>query len=404
MHDIPKTMPDPASFRFAYDPGVIVYGRGCVNALAAELARIHGQRALVVAGKTTGTTPALIDPVRAGLGDRFVGTFAETTADKALDTAFDGAAQIREAHIDTVISLGGGASLDVAKIMSIIAADDRPRETIRSEFVATKTLGLRSPPLPIIAIPTTLAGADLSIPAGITDKTQAPVEGGVSDSRLMPAAVFYDPALIETTPHAILCASAMNGFDKGIESLYARNATPVTDATAHHGLALLAQGLPRLGAGQRDEATLHDAIVGTLLVQYGTSQIDGVMLSLIHAFGHGITRGYAVQQGGAHGIIAPHALNFLFARVDGRRQQLACTLGVESGGAPEAIAQRVVEAVVAIRDALALPARLSSIEDMRQDDLPEIAAKVQADAFMANAPAGLDATVADLEGVLRQAW
>ncbi len=397
-------MPDPAAFRFAYNPGAIIYVRGCTARLEAELARFGCRRALVVAGRTTGATPALIEPVRAGMGSRYAGTFAETTADKALATAFDGAARIREEGIDAVVSLGGGASLDVAKTMSLIATDDRSPEAIRAEFLETKTLRLHAP-LPLFVLPTTLAGADLSMVGGIVDKAaNPPVAGGVNDPRLMPAAVFYDPALFETTPHAVLCASAMNGFDKGIETLYARNATPITDATARHGLALLAKGLPGLGAGKRDAATLHDAIVGTLLVQYGTAQADGLTLSLIHAFGHGIARGYAVQQGGAHAIIAPHALEFLFSRVDGRCALLARALGGETDSASQASDRRVIDAVSAIRDALGLPTRLSSVEDMRQADLPAIAAKVHADAFMANAPDGLNATADDLEHVLRRAW
>jgi alcohol dehydrogenase class IV len=397
-------MPVTESFRFAYDPGTIVYGHDCITDLETELARLDCERVLVVTGETVGTTSAVIDPVREGIGDRLTDTFAETTPDKRLTTTLDGAERMREEDIDAVVSLGGGSSLDMAEIMSVIAAGDRSREAVRSEFVETGTITVPSEELvPIIAVPTTLAGADLSVVAGITERTDELIRGGVFDGRLMPAALFYDPALIETTPHEVLCASAMNGFDKGIESLYARNATPVTDSTASHGLSLLGRGLPCLGAGERDEETLHDAIVGTMLVQYGASKEDGTTLSLIHAFGHGIARGYAVQQGGAHGIIAPHALEFLFERVDGQRDLLADALGVESADADE-MAEAVVRAVADIRDALDLPTNLRSIEDMTEEDLPDIASDVHSDGFMANTPTGLDATEEDLEEVLREAW
>jgi hypothetical protein len=57
-----------------------------------------------------------------------------------------------------------------------------------------------------------------------------PASGGISDPQLMPQSVSYDPELFATTPKPILAASAMNGFDKGLETVYARNATPITDA------------------------------------------------------------------------------------------------------------------------------------------------------------------------------
>lgn len=393
------------SFRFEYDPGTLVYGRACIENLESELANLGSERALIVTGKTVGTTAEVINPVREGIGDRLGGTFAETSPDKRLSTALDGAERMREGDIDALVSLGGGSSLDVAKVMSAIAADERPREAIRSEFVEEGTITVSSEEFaPILAVPTTLAGADLSVVAGITERSDGLIRGGVFDGRLMPKALFYDPELVETTPHEVLCASAMNGFDKGIESLYARNATPVTDSTASHGLSLLGKGLPRLGAGEWDEETLHDSIVGTMLVQYGASRGEGTTLSLIHAFGHGIARGYAVQQGGAHAIIAPHALGFLFDRVDGRRDLLADALAVESNGDPDETAKRVVERVADIRTSLGLPTHLRSIEDMTEDDLPDIASAVHSDGFMANTPAGLDATEADLEGVLRDAW
>ncbi|UPM41861.1 iron-containing alcohol dehydrogenase family protein [Halocatena salina] len=391
------------SFRFEYEPGTIVYGRESVATMGEELARRDVDRALLVTGSTVGNTPSVVDPVREGVGDRLAGVFAKTTPEKRLNTVLDGVERLRTSDADAVVSLGGGSSLDVATVMSVLATDDRSRETIRSEFLES---GFISHPetdvLPVFVVPTTLAGADLSIAAGITaDPDDRPtVHGGVFDERLMPEALVYDPALIETTPHEILCASAMNGFDKGIESLYAPNRTPITDATAMRGLTLLAEGLPRLGSGAHDNA-LHDAIEGTILVQYGVSRNTGSTLSLIHAFGHGISRGYDVQQGAAHAIIAPHALELLFDRVDGRCAKIAAALGV---GASDDPATAVIDAVTDVRDSLGLPARLRSVPDLSREELSAVANAVVTDGLMENTPNGLDPTESEIKAVLENAW
>jgi alcohol dehydrogenase len=398
---------DADGFRFAYEPGTVVYGEGRVADLERELAAIGAERGLVVAGETVGTTDAVIGPVREGLGDRLAAVFAGTTPSKRLREAADAAAAFEEHDADAFVSLGGGSSLDVAKVASALVASGQPYEGALRNLEQAGTVPVPAGDLPpIVAVPTTLAGADLSVVAGITGKrdTEPVVRGGVFDGRLMPAALVYDPDLFRTTPHEVLCASAMNGFDKGLETVYARNSTPVTDSTALRGLRLLARGLPALGAGDRDADTMHDAVVGTVLVQYGASRSEGTTLSVIHAFGHGLARGYDLQQGAAHGVIAPHAVRDIFRAVDGRRDDLARALGVaDEADDPEATGEAVVAVIDDIRKALGLPERLRDTAIPRED-LTDIAEAVVEDGFMPNRPPGYDPGVKDIEAVLEAAW
>lgn len=394
-------------FRFDFDAPVIRSGTGAVDDVGGELDEHGLDRALVVCGSTVGRTPAVIDPVTEGLGDRLVGVFAETTPEKRLETAFDGVAAARRNDADVLVSLGGGSSLDVAKVVSLLSGDDREPEAVGRELAETGTISVSSEPLlPIVAVPTTLAGAEISNGAGVTASPESglvdrPVDGGVSDPGLMPAAVVYDPHLFATTPERILRASAMNGFDKGIEALYARNATPVTDATATRGLELLESGLRRMGREQVDEVVLDPVVAGTMLVQYGVSRPEGTMLSIIHAFGHGLTRAYDVQQGAAHGVVAPHVLRYVFDVVDGRRALLADALGVGDAANPAAA---VVERVEAVRDALSLPSRLRDVDGPEPEEFEAVAEAVVADSFVANAPPGLEPTVDEVVEVLHDAY
>ena len=414
-HVAPARISDP--FRFAYDPPALRCGRESARDLAAELAAHGLDRALVVCGQTVGSTPAVIDPVCEGLGDRLAGVFAETTPEKRLGTAADAADRLRTLDADCIVALGGGSSLDVAKQASVLAAraertladGDRSADAYAAagrEFVETRTLSVPDDPVPVVAVPTTLAGADVSQAAGATASPEnglvsEAVDGGLSGPGLLPVAVVADPALVATTPDSILAASAMNGFDKGIETLYASTATPVTDATAVRGLSLFRDGLLAFGAGNRDE-WVYDAVVrGCLLVQYGISRPDAGTLSLIHSFGHALARTHPIQQGVAHAVVAPHALAYLLAEVDGRRDLLAEAFDVADTDDP---ADAIVAAVAAVRDALDLPARLRDVDGPDRNAFSTVAEHVLADSFMANAPAGLDPTVADIEAVLEAAW
>ncbi|MDT3436455.1 iron-containing alcohol dehydrogenase family protein [Haloarcula sp. 1CSR25-25] len=407
MPDTPVAGDLEAPFRFEYDPAVLRYGPDATRALDAELAAQGCDRALVVCGTTVGETPAVMDPVRAGLGDRLGGVFAETTPAKRLGTAYDGLESFRGVNADCLVAVGGGSSLDVAKIISILAATDRDPAAVGQAFVDSGTIPVPEAALPpIVTVPTTLAGADLSIVAGVTAAPDTcpvnePAGGGVGHPNLMPAAVCYDPELIATTPRSVLAASAMNGFDKGIETLYAANATPITDATASHGLSLLTEGLLAFGNGVEDPWVYQSLAQGIMLVQYGISRVDGTTLSLIHAFGHGLTRTYEVQQGAAHAVVAPHALSYLFEQVDGRRSLLADSLGVGDEADPAAA---VVDRVSDVVTALGLPTRLRDVAGPDREEFPEVADAVLEDSFMANAPSGLEPARDDIVDVLESAW
>jgi len=394
------------SFRFDYRPGVLRFGANCVADLGAELGAQGVERALVVAGRTVGTTADVIDPVRAGLGDRLAGVFAETTPEKRLATAYDAVDAMREHGADAFVALGGGSSLDVATVASVLAATDEGRDAVGETFESTGTVPVPEGDLPpVAAVPTTLAGAELSQVAGITADPEnglvdAETGGGVSHPALMPSAAFHDPELVATTPRGVLAASAMNGFDKAIESTYARTATPVTDATATRALGVLADALPAFGSGTVTPAAVEPVLEGILLAQYGISRPDGTTLSLIHAFGHALTRTYPVQQGAAHAVVAPHALRYVLDSVDAGRELLADAFDVADPGDDDAI----VAAVAAVRDALGLPTRLRDVDGPIPDEFERVARHTLEDSFMGNAPEGLDATRSDLEAILDAAY
>ncbi|MFB6169861.1 MAG: iron-containing alcohol dehydrogenase, partial [Haloarculaceae archaeon] len=304
-----------------------------------------------------------------------------------------------------LVGVGGGSSLDIARQMSVFAATGRSLDDLRAEARETGAVDLEEPadPLtPVVVVPTTFAGADLSAGGSIevlaaeASPTPHPVRTSGSN---WPVAAVYDPDLFETTPQSALAGSAMNGFNKGIETPYARTATPISDATAAHGLGFLGDGLGRIGAGEREGEAMERAVVGAVLVQFERR------VSIVHAFGHGFSRRYDVQQGDVHAVVVPHVLRYLFGKVDGNRHLLANGLGVDTDGMDDdAVAAAVVGEVERVRDALDLPTRLRDLTGTRKEHLPDIAEFILEDPPMAQAPADLDPTAAELEGVLRDAW
>ena len=403
------------SFSFEYRPGAIHLGPNAVERINAELETRGHSRALVVTGKNVGTTDAVMDPVRNGIGDACVGIFDDVTSNKYLRTAYEGAKRVRDENVDALVAVGGGSSLDIAKHICALAGHDRPLDDVIEEILDSERIVVPAESAELVelfAVPTTLPGADLSQVAGITlamdpeEKSRGEFPStGVSDSRLMPAAVFYDLGLFSTTPSHILARSAMNGFDKGIEMLYTRHNTPITDGTATRGVRLLSEGLPALTDDSMTDAELSTVLQGIVAVQYGLSTPNAYRASVIHSFGHAISRAYPVQQGVAHAVAAPHVLEYMFERIDGRRELLAEAFDVPTEGkTDEETAAAIVDAVADVRDSLGLPSELRSIEGTTPDDFPELAEAVIADPFMREGPRDLTATADEIETVFERMW
>lgn len=398
----------PNSFTLAYDPPTIRAGRGSVNEVGVDLAKYDIDRVLVVCGRNVGNNNDVMEPVNRALGNRHAGTFAQTTPAKLVQTAYDGLARVREVNADAIVAVGSGSSLDIAKAISHLKARDDPIEAIVEE-IETDGIVVSSPEsvnlLPTIAIPTTLAGADISTVCGIKttrakgEPTDHPhrVSGRIADDRLMPTALYYDPDLIETTPRQVLYGSVMNGFDKGIETIYSRSTNPISNGCAMRGLGILADSLPAL-AKSDESNSLERVIRGIVAVQYARRT------NVIHAFCHGVSYYYDVHQGIVHGILAPHVLRYVFDRVDGCRELIADALGVQGNDYDDSQATAIIGRVKRVRDALGLPDRLRSIEGIERGHLSSISATIEADDNHRRNPLGLEPSANEIESVLRNAW
>ncbi|MFC7176341.1 iron-containing alcohol dehydrogenase family protein [Halosegnis marinus] len=406
---------DPApGFEFDYAAGKIHSGPGRVARLGDELDARGYERALVVTGRTVGSTPAVMGPVRDALGDRLVGEFAGTTPGKYLAEALSAAERVRREDADALVAVGSGSSLDVAKAAAALCSHDGPlrdtaeRMVARGEVVVAPDGGAT----PTLTVPTTLAGADLSAIAGsklALDPEAAPDDelpnGDIADRRLMPEALFYDTDLFRETPAGVLAASAMNGFDKAVEALYSPYSTPITDGTASRAVGLVTDHAGALAGGDPSDEQLAAAVDGVLLAQYGISTPGRYRVSVIHAFAHGFSHDYEAHQGTAHGILAPHVLRYVFEHVDGRRELLAEAFGADAAAlSPDEQAEAVVAGVESVRDALDLPARLRTLEGFSRGDMGAVAAEIADDRLLDAAPRGLDLDTAAIESVLERAW
>jgi maleylacetate reductase len=206
----------------------VIFGAGSLDRLAYEIDLLGAKRALVLCTPQQ-TTQAQDVAVR--LGDRCAGIFAHAVMHVPIETARMARSEANRLGADCAVAIGGGSTTGLGKAIALESA------------------------LPILAIPTTYAGSEMTPIYGIT-------EGGIKktgrDSRVVPKSVIYDPTLTVGLPTPLSVTSGFNAIAHAAEALYAENASPITDMMAEDGIRALAAGLPRVIKNPQDKNARSD--------------------------------------------------------------------------------------------------------------------------------------------------
>jgi maleylacetate reductase len=266
----------------------VISGPGKVSELGHELERRGLQRAIVVTGKTLGSSP-LLEKVTKPLGAGCVGVFKGVHQHVPRSSVQALQAEIERLNADSLVSFGGGSPIDTCKVAS--HAFLPARELIH------------------IAIPTTLSAGEYTHAGGVTDESTR-VKSGVSDPRLAPRTVLNDPALTLETPAWLWVATGMRSLDHAIECIYAVRHHPISDTLGAKAISLLLEHLPASiltsGPEQLDhrgqcQMAAWFSIFGAMNTRFGLS----------HLLGHQIGPRWDVAHGITSCITLPHAMLFM---------------------------------------------------------------------------------------------
>jgi alcohol dehydrogenase class IV len=254
----------------------VIFGAGALDRLADEATRAGIRRALVV------TTPdrRFVDQVVRRLGSLVAGVYAGAVMHVPIETAADARAQAQSLNADGCVAVGGGSSIGLAKAIALDID------------------------LPIIAVPTTYAGSEMTSIYGVS-------EGGVKrtgrDHRVLPRTVLYDPALTVTLPPRVAGPSGMNALAHCVEALYAQDANPVINLVAAEGIRALAHALPEIVRTPGNLDARSEALYGAWLA--GTS-LGAVGMAIHHKLCHTLGGSFGLPHADVHSVILPHAAAF----------------------------------------------------------------------------------------------
>ena len=380
-------------------PKRVCFGPGSLAQLPHLMEELGAKRAMVACGKTV-AEGAMLGKIRAALGEKLAGVFAEVPAHTPFECVQRATAQFKSLGADAVLSVGGGSAIDCGKGIALLFATGGVFEPYVIDYARK---GMQRAPMPApgivhIAVPTTAGSASDVMPtAGIRD-TKAGRKMLFWDERMVPDATVLDPEMAVYAGPQLSAATGMTAMARAIECLYSAHRHPISTALALHSARLLRQALPRSIAAPADLEARADCQMAALMS--GTASINA-MASVVHAIGHIVGGRYGLQHGISHSILlAPAMRRMLPAIGEDQFHALEAMGGARDGASADAAGRRAAELLQAMVDTLPLPRRLRAL-GMTPADIPAMAAAAMSDYMMANVPRAMP--VREVEDLLREA-
>ncbi len=278
--------------------GAIRFGRGTAAEVATAVAG-RGRQVLLVHGASAVRSDWLRrDLAAAGCAV----TALACPREPDLDLVMAGVAAARAARAEVVVSLGGGAVIDLGKAVAALVPATRP--VLDHLEVVGQGLPLDHPPLPFVAVPTTAGtGAEVTKNAVIS-VPDARRKVSLRDDRMLPVLAVVDAGLTDGAPRAVTLASGLDAVTQVIEPYVSHRANRLTDALCRDAIPLGLAALVRLMAGEdagaRDDMAWVSLCGGLALANAG--------LGAVHGLAGPIGGMSAAPHGAVCGVLLPHVL------------------------------------------------------------------------------------------------
>jgi len=304
-------------------PTLIHFGPGVRKDVGAHLKAQDVKRPLLVTDKGLAALPMpkeLMDSLRAaGLEPAL---FAEIAGNPVESSVTGGVAAYRAHKADGIIGLGGGAALDVAKAIALMAT--HPGALFEYEDGRPDARPIVGDVPYWVALPTTSGtGSEVGRSAVISDANH--IKRIVFSPKLLARAVFADPELTLGLPAKVTAATGMDALTHCIEAYLAKDYHPICDGIALEGLRLAARALPRCIEAPGDIQARSDmmmaSMMGAIAFQKG--------LGLVHSCAHALSTVADLHHGFANGVMIDSALRFNLDSSAEKFVRMAQVVGIE---------------------------------------------------------------------------
>ena len=321
------------AFSYQCAPARVLFGQGSVGRLAAELAALGVRCAVVL---STPGRRETAQSIATQLGPAAAGIFDRAAMHVPIELAREAVAYALTVGADGIVAVGGGSTIGLGKAIALEYA------------------------LPIVAVPTTYAGSEMTSIYGITE---AGIKKTGRDARVLPRAVLYDPDLVRTLPLKVCVTSGFNAIAHAAEALYAHDGNPVISLMAEEGIRAMAGALRGLRTDPQSETMREQGLYAAWLC--GTV-LGAAAMGLHHKLCHTLGGSYSLPHAETHTVMLPHTLAYNANHASAAMTRAARALGCADDGVPQAIYElmRASDAPLALKALGLKPESLDQVADL----------------------------------------
>ena len=336
----------------------VINGLGsCRRQLGSSARQLGITRALIVTDNGI-VNSGLIEPALASLTEAGISSvvYTDVVADPPESVVEQSLAFAKEQGIDGVIGLGGGSSLDVAKVIALLTHSS---QTLQQVYGVGNAQGTR---LPLIQIPTTAGTGSEVTPIAIITTGETTKQGIVSPLLLADIALL-DAELTVGLPAAVTAATGVDAMVHAIEAYTSKlRKNPYSDVLACEALRLLSRHIVTAVEDGSNLEARQAMLFGAMLAGQAFANAP---VAAVHALAYPLGGHYHISHGLSNSLVLPHVLHFNLPFAYPLYAQLANVINPYARAKPMTLAEYFIDALQTVIHAIKLPSRL------RQVNVPE---------------------------------
>ncbi len=350
-------------------PQKIVFGTGCIQTFVDDYLKMGLQRLFVL---TAPPIRPLIEETLTALGNAGVSVevFQDIVAEPTVNDFKKMLEIARQFKADSVVGIGGGSVLDVTKLVAaFINSDQQVEDCFGTGFIQKKGLWFA-------CLPTTAGTGSEVSPNTILLDERDHLKKGIVSPFLIADVAYVDPKLTWTVPAKVTADTGMDALTHCIEAYTNKFAHPSVDIYALQGIRLIAANLEKAVKNGQDQEAREALAFGSL---YGGLCLGPVNTAAVHALSYPLGGEFHIPHGLSNAILLPSVMKFNAPAAMKRYAEVAIAMGCEPGKNDEETAQRGVDFIYQLADAVGIPKKLTDlgIPQTAVDGMAKAAMEVQ---------------------------
>lgn len=317
----------------------------------------------------------------------------DVIADPPEQVVLDASRRAVAADIEIVVGLGGGSSMDVAKLIAMLVPGEQP---LSDMYGVNKAQGSR---LPLVQMPTT-AGTGSEVTAVSIVTVGEARKMGVVTPQLFADVAILDAELTLGLPRTVTAATGIDAMVHAIEAYTsARLKNPVSDMLAVKALELLSRNVLTVCERGEDREAREAMLVGAM---FAGQAFANAPVAAVHALAYPIGGMFHVPHGLSNALVLPHVLRFNASAASSLYAELAAVFAPQVQGSDEARCAALIGRIDRMIDATGIPRTLREV-GVSEADLPRMAADAMLQTrLLVNNPR--EVTEEDALAIYRAAW